>query len=280
MPKGKELERLCQEYFMKHHRLSAKALQGHLSKRGFEVSLVALYRILKGFVDRDILVKQQSTYMLNLSWLLATSQRLRELADEIISGTFGAAAFGLEEITQSGVTQSWTLSSLVELNDLWVQLLIVLLHGSKSRKAHELVPHLWYAYLPSRRDEHFQRSFRDLGADIRVCVQGGSPLDLELQRERRATYRKGYATKLKIPGDGTRYFACVDEWFMVVRVPKVLAKEIDTIFREAKSDEVACRKALHRSLSAKAPCVLSLSHAPRRAAWLRGIVDRHVGSRR
>jgi hypothetical protein len=276
MPKGKELERLCQECFMKHYRLSAKELQLLLSEQGVRVSLVSLYSLLRGLVGNDILIKQHSKYMLNLSWLLATSQRLRELADDIISGTHGAYAFRLEEIKRTKVPQAWRLSSLVEMNDLWVQLLIVLLHGSSTRIAHELIPHIWYAYLPSRRDEHFQRSFRDLASDIRVCVQGRSPLDREPLKGRQASYRKGHASRLRIPGDGTRYFACVDDWFMEVRIPKFLAEQIAAIFRNARTDDLDFRQKLNRALGAKAACRLYLSFKPQRAARLRGIVDKHM----
>ena len=258
---------------MRNHSLTAKELQIKLRQHGVSISLVAIYAILKDLLANDVLIKRSDTYVVNLSWLLATSQRLRELVDQVITGPHGAGAFQLEEIEQTGVARTWRVSSLVEINDLWVQLLIILLRRSDSNIVYELIPHLWYGYLPSYRDEYFQRTFKDLKADIRVCVQGRIFLDSEPIQNRNVSYRTIQLPRIEVPGNGTRYFASVDNWLTTLRIPSFLASQISDIFQKSRTDNASFRKELNRILRAKANCTLSLAFTPRRVKWLQGVID-------
>ena len=259
--------------FFQRHTLAASQIQIDLAKSA-SYSLVAIYAELKRMQDEKMLIKEKDRYILSLAWVLDARLSL----DNVYRSLLQASQFDSRVLTSDSTVagrQNWKFSSIYQMNNFWVQLILVLLAKSESKIVYEYIPHLWFAYIEPERDMQYQRTFRTVQSKIEIMVGGDSYLDrFPLRRKNPPAYRC-YFSDIPFQDLRSTCYCMIDSWLITIRYPQKAGKDFDRCFSQSDRLREDAIPLLWSLLNRQQNVTVKLEHNTRKAKQLKHIFEGH-----
>ena len=244
--------------------LSALEIHAHITDRHAHYSIQAIYYVLRKLKRIEVVVKVGINFSLSLTWAL----ELLETAKQIESRLWNSLS-GDQVVPSNHKSLSWSFSSLINLDDFWVQLMLLLLARSKCDFVCNFCPHPWFYYAHQSKLDKFYGILGRQKIKILLIVGGRSYLDKKFIS---ATPRKLYQC---VHGSGERYGAgiarhimAIGDYTIKVQLGTNMGIAIDRCFSASTDTSMKQLQLLQQIINQPTRARLTVSHQPAKAKQL------------
>lgn len=235
----------------------------------------AIYKELKKLMSQGIVVRRSKRYYLQASWIM----NMHELTTTIYSRFLDKPQID-ELLPEYGLTYRWSFRSLMDADNFWGHLLVVLLKHCKSRALFEFISHPWYELIHHHKENLFRDTLkrtkkrlylvlRDHSSLSNKCLDFWTPDICEFSSAPGPfAFRSGLALNL------------MDDYIIELRLPPKLQQEIDHIFQSYEVDSKLVPSKVFQTFKSPAKVSISISHNPVKAKRLRRNFVEYFGLRK
>jgi hypothetical protein len=244
-------------------RLAAQAIFSAVNKGPASYTLQAVYKELRKLQQQGVVGKLGRGYSLRLSWVLG----LDELGERMVNTYLKSGA--LSTLLKTKSKQTWYVSNLIRLNDLWDQLLISLVQESTSKQLFGYTKHAWYHLAQPQAEDQYIRAVSKEGGKIYLAL--GSKLPLDAWAEQfwpKHIMEFGY-TRQPLHDDHTVEFDVIDDYIVTTKKDLKITQALESIYAQAKTPADVRGDVLLSVFTRPTRVRVTLEHNPTKAARLR-----------
>lgn len=210
--------------------VTAKLLHTEATKLYKECSIQAIYKELRKLQENLVVVKINDKYSLSFSWILNSLKYMDDIYDNFIEQTNVRNL-----LPYNSSKQTWQLSDLRRLDDLWIQILLSLFHETNEKIAYCSVPHPWFELVHHSQDVNFQKALRINGQNQYIIIGGNTYLDNYFSsRWPKDVYKHTTSDSIFDP-NRRRYINVIGDFIFTFVLDKYTTKAIDNFFENVKS---------------------------------------------
>lgn len=253
---------------------NAVNLQASLKAQGAMVTIQAIYKELKILRHSGIIVKTGTYYRLSFSWIL----HLTDFANKL-RVTYLRDAKNTSLLPTAGGKNVWRFQSLLQLNEFWSHILLLLVEHSPQKKLLGWNPHPWFHLVQTKQEERYITSLKLAHGTLHLILGGNTFLDRWVERffDKNVVHHsfgKSVFQKLR-----SMYINVIDEYVLTVKLDDNTATAIDEFYGEVKRQEDLNSAVIINIFHSRARAVLRLEHNPSKAEKIRRKFEAFFGER-
>jgi hypothetical protein len=194
------------------------ALKKTLESRGIQVTVQAIYKVLRNLIREEVLIKQKTTYSVSEEWRVRVLDGLRVETNQ----------FELAE----GEKVSFELASLVHLDQQWKNIVLPLQDTKKAQPVFMYNPHEIWSLLSSSRkisEKSFYESFVKNKSYLFNAIGGSTIHDNSSKLALRNEYVQVVTGKEYFPK--TDYPTIFGDYIVTTRISPRVASEVENIYK-------------------------------------------------
>lgn len=163
---NERIEEVCVRLLGEKPGQNAAELHGQIA---FTCTLQSVYKELKKLSAQGVLVRKRGRYFLQASWLMKMHQMTSSFYEEFLSDSLSE-----ELLPAEGTSLKWKFRTLIDFDDFWGHLLVVLLQETDSKILFEFVSHPWFELIHHHKENLFRDTLRSLDKKIYMSLADDS----------------------------------------------------------------------------------------------------------
>jgi hypothetical protein len=232
-----------------------------------------MFKELRSLIRAKAVVKAQRTYALSLPWIWANQAQLERIEAAQLSERSLARL-----LPAPGEKSGWSFTNLLHLKMFWSHLVVACLAKANAETLYSWNPHAWFYLVLAEHEHHLLEGLHHRHATMFKMVGSSSAIDKSVAR----FWKGAQVTYSFAPGplqnERRLYFSVINSWVISVRLPQLIAAELERFYREfTHFDESACA-ALIRIMQSRLRIRLEIRNDPKRARKLTKIFQEYFGS--
>ncbi|PIZ95298.1 MAG: hypothetical protein COX81_01195 [Candidatus Magasanikbacteria bacterium CG_4_10_14_0_2_um_filter_37_12] len=139
-------------------RLSAKKIQKKLDTSKVKATVQGIYRALRCLQEDGVITKEKQAYSLRTPWILDLAKLLDTMENTYLDQDY----HDLLLPNQKKEKRVWYFTNMLQMNNFWSQLLIIMANKSKTGIALSYCPHTWFENLQINQESQYRRNYFSL----------------------------------------------------------------------------------------------------------------------
>ena len=243
---------------------TAQALHASLLRNGKHCTPQAVYKELTKLISHGVVIKEGGRYSLKGSWIF----ELRSFSENLYRHFLSSSSTNLL-LPSERQTHRWKFRTLIEADDFWGHLLVVLLRKTRSKILFESVAYPWFELIHQHKEHLFRSTLRLLGKKIYMIVAD----DSFLTRHCLKFWTSEISVVSTAPGPFNspqgRIIDVIDDFVLEISFPIKLQREIADFFKGVNNLNEFGAGALFNILRRPSDITLKLRHNAKAAGSLR-----------
>lgn len=267
---GEHIIRLLGE----HPKSSVEDMRASLRAKGIIVTIQAIYKELRILRKSGIIVKTGKHYRLAFAWIL----HLADFAERLRT-TYLRDAENTSLLPPAGKKNVWRFQSLLQLNEFWSHILLLLVERSSQKKLLGWNPHPWFHLVQTKQEERYITSLKLTRGTLYLILGGKTFLDRWAEHffdKSVVRYSFGKSTFHPLR---SLYINVIDEYVLTVKLDKNTTVAIDEFYEEVNKHEDLDSAVIMDIFHSNARATLQLEHSPLKARKLRKKFSNFFGER-
>jgi len=217
-----KIEEICVQLLGHRPGQNAKEIHEQIS---FPCTLQSVYKELNKLALQGILVRKKRKYYLQAYWLM----KLHSMANDFYARFLDQPQIEAF-LPPEKKTYRWKFKSLIETDDFWGHLLVLLLKETDSKVLFEFVSHPWFELIHHHKENLFRETLRNLNKKIYMALGDDSYLTHRcLKHWSSDICTFATAPGPFDPGEG-RIVDVMGTYILEVQLPIVLQNQIARLF--------------------------------------------------
>lgn len=248
-------------------------LRGKITEAsGKKYSLQGFYKELKKLQDRGVVFKLGNKYSLRLPWVLDSLALAQVLEKNYVERPQLITI--LPDINKKEI---WHFTDLLKMNDFWSHILLILIQQSKNKILLGWNPHPWFHLVQTKQEEQYIKALKLAKSKLYLIVGGNTFLDKWTEKFWDKDTVKYSFGKSDFDAERATYINVVDEYVLTVKLDLKIAREIDEIYRNAKSMEELDLQSVLSIFQRKTKATIWLERNPEKARKIKTKFKKYWG---
>ena len=235
-------------------------LQAQLERLGKHYTVQAIYKELRRLQASGVVLSSKTRYSLDLTWIMHLERFV-----EVAKGIHLDSANAPTVLPPIGAKTRWSFSTLIKLDDFWVQIIWMMFLRSTEKVYYTWAPHPWYYFGQAEKLEQFYAALSAKGRLIHLVMGGRSPIDRFYASKVDPRLFKVLMAPDLFPDKRHQHFGVIGDFILVVTLEPPLARQIDAFFDETKSVEKLKYDRILRLLNTGTKATLQVENNPAKA---------------
>lgn len=212
---------------------AVKILERITKQKNKTITIQGLQKELRLMISEGIAIKIEKKYSMNLAWCFDFVNYAAKVTGDCIENvTVGS-------LIPNGRKIKYKIHSLIQLQDLWTQIMFVMLQKSQSKTAYQWIPYPWFKFVDEGRSNRFFNSVTLGRFMIRTIVGDDSPPGLELANEGKK-FGEFYSYNFSdspFHDETTNYYTLIDDYLIKVTMDVDVHRLIEELFKSSRNSK-------------------------------------------
>lgn len=223
--------------------ISAATLLARLKHHGRQCSVQALYYVLRKLIKSGAVIRTRGRFSVSLAWTLQLMSFSEGMLERSLTSSSG------EALPAQGEYREWSFTSLLRLDDFWVQLMLLTLSTTGAKAIINWCPHPWFYFAQASKLEQFYRVLRKQKRKFAVLLGGRTYLDrLFASSVSPELYTCHFAARIPTRRVGY-HLMVIDEYVIEVTIDRRSSGRIVDLFNSVKTLSVSEYQRVQRVLA-------------------------------